>query len=142
MDGSETKYSNADRITMIKLFNLVENVNENIVYANKEITALKVNVGKNNVILKQHHSRSTNLEGVVDKMKELLNKLIGKVDSINTNVNRMDEDLTPIQKHVIKIEKWTNMILGVPMFFKLVFWVCVFISSGYGCYNVIVKWLN
>lgn len=138
----KTKYSNADKATMMKLFDLVENVNENVISANKEITALKVNVGQNNVILKQHHVRSTNLEGIVEKVKDALTELTKKISSINTNVKRIDKDLEPIQKHVNKMEKWTNMAMGVPLFLKTIFWLFVFVSSGYGCYNVIVKMLN
>jgi len=142
MNDKETKYSHADKQTMMKLFDLMENVNENVISANKEITGLKVNVGQNNVILKQHHDRSTNLEEIVKKVKDALTELIKKVASINTNVTNIDKDLKPIKTHVTKIEKWTNMVLGVPLFFKLVFWGFVFVTSGFGCYNVIVKMLN
>ncbi|NRA76859.1 MAG: hypothetical protein HRU18_01515 [Pseudoalteromonas sp.] len=138
----QTKYSNADKHMMLKLFDLVENVNDNVSLANKEITQLKVNMGKNNVILEQHHVRSTNLEGIVEKVKDALDEMVKKVSSINTNVSRIDKDLEPIEKHVTKVERWIAMVQGVPAFFKIIMWLFVFITSSYGCYSAIVKWLN
>lgn len=137
-----TRYSGADKDMMLKLFDLVENVNDNLGKVNEEITGLKVNMGKNNVVLKQHHSRSTHLEGIVETIQKALTELTKKIASINTNMKNVDEDLKPIKAHVKKVNRFINMAEGVPLFFKFIFWSFIFVSSGYGCYNVIVKLLN
>lgn len=142
MSNKEEKYSSSENMTMMKLFDLVENVNENVISANNEITALKVNIGQNNVVLEQHHARSTNLEGIVEKIKEALTELTAKIISINTNVNSIDVDLEPIKKHVSKVDRYITLANGIPLIFKFAIGVFVFVSSGYGCYNIIVKLLN
>lgn len=142
MSDKETRYSINDKATMMKLFDLVEKVNENVISVNKELTNLKVNVGQNNIILEQHHARSTNLEGIVEKVKEALTELTKKIIAINTSVRSVDADLKPIKMHVRKVNRYITLVTGVPLFFKFLFGVFVFVSSGYGFYNIIVKWLN
>jgi len=140
--SKETVYSEADKAAMHRLFNLMEDVNGNVI-------DLKVNISKNNVILKQHHVRSTNLETIVDKVRDALAELANKVAAINTNVKYLDKDISsidkdiePIKKHVKKIERWTNNLMGLPIILKLVFWCFIFVTSGIGCYNLVVKMLN
>lgn len=140
--NDSTKYSNSDKDMMLKLFDLVESVNETLAKVNDEVTSLKVNMGKNNVVLKQHHSRSTHLEGIVETVQSALAELTRKITSINTNVKNVDNDLKPIKEHVKKVDKYITIASGIPLFFKLIFWGFIFVSSAYGCYNVIVKWLN
>ena len=127
---------------MLKLIDVVENVNENMSSVKDEISVLKVNLGQNNVILKQHHSRSTKLETIVEAIKDAMAKITVKLEAINTNVNRIDKDLEPVEKHVKKVDRYLTIAEGVPLIFKLVFWLFVFTTSGYGCYNVVVNLLN
>ena len=141
-DTIKNKYSSTDKDMMLKLFDLVENVNDNLGKINDEITVLKVNMGKNNVILTQHHSRSTHLEGIVETTQKVLMELTKKITSINTNMQNVDEDLKPIKVHVKKVNRIITIAEGVPLFSKLIFWAFLFISSGYGSYKVVVKWLN
>lgn len=138
----KTKYNSQDKETMVKLFGLVENVNSNVISVNKEITELKVNVAENNVILEQHHARSTHLEGIVDVVRESMNELTNKTVAINTNVKNIDNDLRPIKQHVKKVNRYITLVNGIPLVFKFIISLFVLTSSGYGFYSVIVKLLK
>lgn len=139
--------------TLVKLLDVVNVMNDNISGVKDAVSDLKVNIGKNNVILDQHHKRSTHIEGVVEVMHNILSEITSNLKEISGRVHRLDvemkehvesteAELKPIKKHVSSVQRFITVMSSIPSFFKILIGLVTLATSVYGLYEIIVKCLN
>lgn len=90
---------------------------------------------KNTVVVNQHHQRSTNLESVVEKVVETLEKISVRLGLVESELKTVESELKPIKVHVSSVSKIVAFLFGLPAVVKFVGATFTTILAGYGLYK-------
>lgn len=86
-----------------------------------KLDELVVATVKNTVILKEHHVRSTRLEGVVEDISTMNNNVRVEVAKLHIEIAEIHADMKPIKSHVhslgwvLAFTKWTPKVIKITL---------------------------